>query len=158
MNAAYIMENKYMIDVATLVKERRGPIPPGPLGAVIYLGNKERQYDPLVDQFLTDLHEGTGLNKGDPVLALREWVIKEKSKSHSQIDKQVMFAIVAHVWSAGLQGGDLTVIKPKAILSRPISIFGFDNMRRSGTTADRAVPSREKPHVAQATESRPAAS
>jgi hypothetical protein len=145
--ADYITENPYLIDLTTQVKASRGMLPLTALASVLFIGNQTRQFDKDIIRFLSALKTGEGLTKGNPILALREWIMAERLK-HYTLSVDLLFPVVAKVWTTYMESKTLSVIKPKNILGRPVEIFGFTNHAEASSVAARTRPSREAPSPA----------
>jgi len=101
-------------------------IQPGPLGAVIALGNSSGDFTGEVEQFLTGLRTGENLAYGDPRLTLRGWLFA-RSREVGALQAGPTFFVAGRAWSAFAQGRSLSAfrdIRPPTI--RTLTIFGFD--------------------------------
>lgn len=115
---SFVEAHPYIHEVSAQVMNRRAGgqrgglrFPASPLGAVLFLGNHERQHDAEVEEFLEGVTTGIGLQSGDPRLALREWESIERVRGRGAILTEPGFAATARAWNAWVLNRDLVRIR-----------------------------------------------
>lgn len=65
---------------------------------------------PTIDRFVDALCTGAGLNYGDPLLALRNWVVKGVANNR-QLRRDELFIAALKTWNAWISGRELRLVK-----------------------------------------------
>lgn len=95
---------------ADLIGVNNYRFPRGPVTGVIALANARHEYDSEAQEFVTGLQTGAGLFKGDPRLALREWIMQNRLTGKMASGDRTFVAAV-RAWNAFVVGRELSVIK-----------------------------------------------
>jgi hypothetical protein len=98
-----------LVDSAAFVAKYQGYAPTSILTAWHYLFFEKNQEEAA--QFIIDLKDGSGLNKGDPVHAMRERLIQNKGNRATKMSAKSIFAMGLHMWNDRRKNVTRTVIK-----------------------------------------------
>lgn len=70
-----------------------------------------KKHPALADEFVEKCKDGASLQKGDPILLLRNRIVTLKSQRQGQIDRQYVMAIIIKSWNAFLNGAQLNTMR-----------------------------------------------
>lgn len=124
-------------EYATLMANRDNLIKPlglpkSAFAAVLALANDAHDHDQDVTEFIDGTITGEGLFRGDPRLALRRWLAKERASvgvGGARIGEP-FFAAAARAWTAFEGDRDVTQLKiPMFFNIETLPIAGFDRAR-----------------------------
>lgn len=138
----YIYANPYLSEIVDQVKHARGQLTVSPLAAVLFLGNKNRQFNSKVAAFLEAVNTGENLTRGNPVYTLREWAIAQRGTSKGHVYRDLAFPIIARVWSDYMKGKELSSIKLKQIAASEVEIVGFTSFNDPNSKIRGMTPSK----------------
>lgn len=102
-----------LVDSASFVAKYQGYAPSSILTAWHYLMFEKNQEEAA--KFIVDLKDGSGLIKGDPVHAMRERLIANKSNRTQKINAKSIFAMGLHMWNDRRKKVTRTVIKSQQL-------------------------------------------
>lgn len=87
-------------------------VPSSVLGAVLWLGSRNKIYWPKINAFCEPLATGEGLAAGDPRLSLRNALINARivNKGHAPRQDYVM-SLTVHAWNGFVSGRKLSHVK-----------------------------------------------
>lgn len=127
----FVMDCPYLPEIGKTIYANpgKGPIRrlSTAMAGVLFLGNSRRRYDPEIAEFHDAVVSGQGLFKGDPRLALREWIINHDNKAVSRIDSDMIFSGIAKAWNAFATGDAMQIIRPVVGATRAtLPIRGFE--------------------------------
>lgn len=98
-------DNTHRIDTGTTIGDgmiKLLPISPAVVGAVHAAVSRES--DPFVtEEFFVKLREGYGLEQGDGISALRNWLIRRK-REDLRVNRNEYFYLLARTWNDWVQG------------------------------------------------------
>lgn len=98
------------------------------IGAVMVAADANGRYRADILEFLDRLHTGEMLERGSPILTLRNWLIRRRDEPGSKPPDPVVNA-VCHAWNAYIEGRSLTVIRPA---NRPARLIGATPLTYKG--------------------------
>jgi hypothetical protein len=118
----FVEREPRLLRSASKGRECREVLAPGIAAGLHYILSDVE--DEEADKFISDLADGANLPGGDPVLALRERLMKNRLNK-SKISKEEIFAICVRAWNRRRQGGSATVLLRGTIVRDPKSKKGF---------------------------------
>lgn len=107
-------------------------------GAFVYVGSV--LYPDAIEDFVDALHTGEGLVRGNPILTVRDVLLKQASAPHNTTGTRQL-ALVIKAWNAWVRGDDLKLVKWLKGESFPVMV---------GPNGETLFPSTVAPREAEA--------
>ncbi len=137
----FIATNKELAAMVEHIHNHKYPLSTAPIAAVMFLSNREGNYDTQWKDFLHALRTGASLAEGSPILSLRNWTFNRRT-INKHISGDIAFIAIARAWNAAVTGTDLRAITTNTELSK-INVIGYVDKERVKAKKPKQVKDRQ---------------